>query len=262
MILNKIAEDTRKRVKKQKEEVSFEKVKAAAAAMKADTGFPFEKALKSAGIQFICEVKKASPSKGVIAEEFPYIQIAREYEAAGAAAISVLTEPNFFLGSPDYLKEIRKEVSIPLLRKDFTIDAYQIYEAKTLGADAVLLIAALLDMVTLGDYIDICDDLGLSALVEVHDEKEMETALAAGARVIGVNNRNLKDFTVDIGNSIRLRNLAPERCVFVAESGIRARADIQELETAKVDGVLIGETFMRSPDKRAELNKLRGIEND
>lgn len=262
MILNKIAEDTRKRVKKQKEEVSFEKVKAAAAAMKADTGFPFEKALKSAGIQFICEVKKASPSKGVIAEDFPYIQIAREYEAAGAAAISVLTEPNFFLGSPDYLKEIRKEVSIPLLRKDFTIDAYQIYEAKTLGADAVLLIAALLDMVTLGDYIDICDDLGLSALVEVHDEKEMETALAAGARVIGVNNRNLKDFTVDIGNSICLRNLAPERCVFVAESGIRTRADIQELETAKVDGVLIGETFMRSPDKRAELNKLRGIEND
>lgn len=262
MILNKIAEDTRRRVERQKEEVPFEKVKAMAAAMQTDTGFPFEKSLRQEGMQFICEVKKASPSKGVIAEDFPYTQIAREYEMAGAAAISVLTEPNFFLGSPDYLKEIRKEVSIPLLRKDFTIDAYQIYEAKTLGADAVLLITALLDMATLGDYIDICDDLGLTALVEVHDKKEMETALAAGARVIGVNNRNLKDFTVDIGNSIRLRSLAPQTCTFVAESGISTRKDIEELEAAKVDGVLIGEAFMRSSDKKAELNRLRGLEDE
>lgn len=210
-------------------------------------------------MQFICEVKKASPSKGVIAQDFPYVDIAREYERAGAGAVSVLTEPEFFQGSPRYLKEIRKQVSIPLLRKDFIIDPYQIYQAKVLGADAVLLIVSILDQAAIREYLGICDSLGLSALVEAHDEKELEQALEAGARVIGVNNRNLKDFTVDIENSIRLRSKAPEKIAFVAESGIACRQDVQRLEEARVNGVLIGETLMRSPDKKAMLDRLRGL---
>lgn len=258
MILDKIAADTRIRVEQAKQQVSWDTVKAQAQSMDKDTGFPFEQMLKGEEIQFICEVKKASPSKGLIAPEFPYVEIAKEYEAAGAGAISVLTEPHFFQGSPRYLQEIRREVKTPLLRKDFTVDPYQIYEAKLLGADAVLLICALLDMVTIGDYIDICDSLGMSALVEVHDESEMDTAIRAGARVIGVNNRNLKDFTVDINNSIRLRSLAPSVISFVAESGIKTAQDVQRLREHKVNGVLVGETLMRSRDKKKMLDELRG----
>lgn len=234
-------------------------MKEQALSMESRTDFPFERMFSGGNMQFICEVKKASPSKGVIAEDFPYVDIAREYEQAGAGAVSVLTEPEFFQGSPRYLKEIRKEVGIPLLRKDFIIDPYQIYQAKVLGADAVLLIAAVLGEDAIREYMEICDSLGLSALVEAHDEKELEQALQAGARVIGVNNRNLKDFTVDIENSIRLRNKAPENIAFVAESGISCRQDVQRLEEARVNGVLIGETLMRSPDKKAMLDRLRGL---
>ena len=194
----------------------------------------------------------------MIAEEFPYLTIAQEYERAGAVAISVLTETDYFLGSPQYLKEIAAEVKIPVLRKDFTVDEYQIYEAKILGAKAVLLIVALLELPVLKRYIEICDRLGLSALVEVHDEEEMKIAVDAGARLIGVNNRNLKDFTVDIHNSMRLRKLAPEDAVFVAESGIRTAEDIQELRDGGVNAVLIGETLMRSSDKKKMLDELRG----
>lgn len=226
--------------------------------MDANTGFPFEKVLAEPGIHYICEVKKASPSKGVIAQDFPYLEIAREYEKAGATAISCLTEPKYFQGKDTYLKEITENVSIPVLRKDFTIDEYMIYEAKTLGASVVLLICALLDTETLKRYIKVADRLGLSALVEVHDEEEMQSAIKAGARVIGVNNRNLKDFTVDIGNSIRLRTLSPENVLFVAESGIKTAEDIEKLREAKVNGVLIGETLMRSSDKKAALEKLNG----
>ena len=258
MILEKIAADTKLRVEKAKRKVPYSEICRRAMAMDANTGLPFEKALAEPGIHYICEVKKASPSKGVIAQDFPYLEIAREYEKAGAAAISCLTEPKYFQGKDTCLKEITENVSIPVLRKDFTIDEYMIYEAKTLGASVVLLICALLDTETLKRYIKVADRLGLSALVEVHDEEEMQSAIEAGARVIGVNNRNLKDFTVDIGNSIRLRTLAPENVLFVAESGIKTAEDIEKLREAKVNGVLIGETLMRSPDKKAALEKLNG----
>lgn len=256
MILDKIVASTRKRVEQEKKRQSPKEIKAQA--MESRTDFPFEKMLHAEGISFICEVKKASPSKGVIAQDFPYLDIAREYEGAGAGAISVLTEPEFFQGSPGYLREIRQAVKLPLLRKDFIIDEYQIYQAKILGADAALLICAILDAAKLKEYIKLCDQLGLSALVEVHDEAEMQQAITSGARIIGVNNRNLKDFTVDIENSIRLREKAPSTVAFVAESGIQTRQDVKRLEEARVNAALIGETLMRSPDKKAMLDELRG----
>lgn len=258
-ILQTIALATRERVAKSKEIISLEQMKKMAYECPTDTGFPFEKALSGEGIGFICECKKASPSKGVIAQDFPYLQIAKEYEAAGAACISVLTEPQWFLGKNEYLKEITDQVSIPCIRKDFTVDEYMIYEAKTLGASAVLLICSILDGDTLKKYIEICDSLGLSALVEAHDETEIETALSVGARIIGVNNRNLKNFTVDVNNSMSLRNMVPANVIFVAESGIRCRDDVAALEKAKVDAVLIGETLMRADDKKAMLDQLKGI---
>ena len=258
MILEKIAVDTKLRVEKAKRKVPYSEICRRAMAMDANTGFPFEKALTEPGIHYICEVKKASPSKGVIAQDFPYLDIAREYEKAGAAAISCLTEPKYFQGKDAYLKEITENVSIPVLRKDFTIDEYMIYDAKLLGASCVLLIAALLDTETIRQYKSICDDLGLSALVEAHDETEIASAIAAGARMIGVNNRNLKDFTVDIHNSTRLRELVPKDILFIAESGIKTADDIQVLRDAGVNGVLIGETLMRSPDKAQMLDMLRG----
>ena len=258
-ILQTIAAHTVKRVEASRQKVSAEKMRRAALSMNPDTGFPFEAALAGPDISFICECKKASPSKGLIAPDFPYLRIAREYEAAGAACISVLTEPEWFLGENRYLKEIAETVSIPCIRKDFTVDSYMIYEAKTLGASAVLLICSLLGRDTLRRYIGICDTLGLSALVEAHDEREIEDAVEAGARIIGVNNRDLKTFTVDVHNSERLRALVPRSILFVAESGIRTAEDIQVLREAGVDGVLIGETLMRSADKKKMLDGLRGI---
>lgn len=219
--------------------------------------FAFEKALKTKELSFICEVKKASPSKGIIAQDFPYLEIAREYEKAGASAISCLTEPKWFLGSDEYLRQIAEEVSIPVLRKDFTVCDYQIYEAKLLGADAVLLICALLDTAQIKEYISICDTLGMSALVEAHNEHEIQSALEADARVIGVNNRNLKDFSVDVGNSARYRSMIPNDVVFVSESGIKSHNDIKSLVDNGTDAVLIGETLMRAQDKKAMLRELR-----
>lgn len=250
-ILATIAEYTKARYK----DKHTEDIKAKALAMpKGD--FAFEKALKKDGLSFICEVKKASPSKGLIAEHFPYLDIAREYENAGASAISCLTEPRWFLGSDKYLQEIADEVSIPVLRKDFTVCDYQIYEAKLLGADAVLLICALLDTATIKEYITICDTLGMSALVEAHNEDEIKSALSAGARVIGVNNRNLKDFSVDVNNSTRYRSMIPSDVVFVSESGIKTHDDIKVLLDNGTNAVLIGETLMRSDDKKAMLQEL------
>ncbi|MFR4107910.1 MAG: indole-3-glycerol phosphate synthase TrpC, partial [Eubacterium sp.] len=225
-ILNTIAQHTAERYEKIISQTPLSEVKVRALAM-TKGGFEFEKALAADGISFICEVKKASPSKGVIAEDFPYLEIAREYEAAGAAAISCLTEPKWFMGSDEYLREIAGAVSIPVLRKDFTICDYQIYEAKTLGASAVLLICALLDTDTIREYIKICDTLGMSALVEAHDEAEVDSALAAGARIIGVNNRNLKDFSVNVNNSSRYRQMIPSDVLFVSESGIKTHKDIE-----------------------------------
>lgn len=260
-ILDILADTARERVKKDKKKISLEQMKALAGKRECrkdkEKGFPVEQALKKEGISFICEVKKASPSKGMIAEDFPHVEIARAYEEAGADCISVLTEPSKFLGSDAYLEEIVKEVKTPVLRKDFTIDAYQIYQAKALGASMVLLICALLDEGTLREYIGICDGLGLSALVEAHDEEEIAMAVRAGARIIGVNNRNLKDFTVDVNNSGRLRKLVPPHVLFVAESGIRSAEDIKKLKEAGVNGVLIGETLMKSSNKKAMLDELR-----
>ena len=257
-ILDTIADYARKRVAEAKGKLPLEDVKQMARAADCNTGFPFEKALAVPGISFICECKKASPSKGLIAEDFPYLAIAKEYESAGASCISVLTEPKWFLGSDDYLREIANTVSIPCIRKDFTIDEYMIYEAKLLNASAVLLICALLSQDELKSYIEICDELGLSALVEAHNEEEISSAIKAGARIIGVNNRNLKDFSVDTGNSACLRSLVPDNILFVAESGIRSREDVEALERVHVDAVLIGETLMRSEDKKAMLNELKG----
>lgn len=259
-ILNTIADYARIRVDNAKKLLPLEEIKEKAYACDCDTGFPFEKALAGEEISFICECKKASPSKGLIAEEFPYLAIAREYERAGASCISVLTEPKWFLGSDQYLQEITHAVSIPCIRKDFTVDEYMIYEAKLLGASAVLLICSLLPEETLRQYIGICHSLGLSALVEAHNETEIAFAVRAGARILGVNNRNLKNFTVDVSNSGRLRSLVPENILFVAESGIKTRKDILLLEQAKVDAVLIGETLMCAADKKAMLDELRGIE--
>ncbi|MFR1255287.1 MAG: indole-3-glycerol phosphate synthase TrpC [Eubacterium sp.] len=258
MILDEIAEKTRIRVAGAKQKISPEEMKQKALACEIDREFPFEKELRKKGISFICEVKKASPSKGIIAEKFDYRSIAESYEEAGAGAISVLTEPEYFKGSIEYLKEIAEDVKIPLLRKDFTVDEYMIYEAKAAGASIVLLICAILDEETLKHYIEIADSLGLSALVEAHDEEEIQMALRAKARIIGVNNRNLKDFTVDIHNGIRLREKVPQDVLFVAESGIRTREDIEELEKVHVNGVLIGETFMRAENKKAMLAELKG----
>ena len=256
-ILEDIAEHTRKRVEKAKRIVSPQEMKQRAERMNCNTGFPFEKALREPGISFICECKKASPSKGLIAVDFPYLKIAYEYEKAGAAAISVLTEPKWFKGSNEYLRQIAETVKLPCLRKDFTIDPYMIYEAKVLGAQIILLICALLDEETLREYIKIADSLGLSAICEVHDEEEVKKAVNAGARIIGVNNRNLKDFTVDLQNSIKLRQDVPGDILFIAESGIKSHDDIAVLENGDVNGVLIGETLMRAADKKAMLDELR-----
>lgn len=260
MILDDLAAATRARVERKKAQIPLETVKEQALNLAAKEGtftFPFEQAIAKEGISFICEVKKASPSKGIIAEDFPYLEIAREYEKAGADCISVLTETDYFKGEDRFLREINDAVQIPTIRKDFIIDEYMIYEAKLLGASCVLLIAALLDTETIRQYKAICDQLGLSALVEAHDEAEAASALEAGARMVGVNNRNLKDFTVDIHNSTRLRERVPRNVLFVAESGIKTAEDIAELVSAGVNGVLIGETLMRSPDKARMLDELR-----
>ncbi len=258
MILDEIAEKTKQRIKEQEAEVTLSEIRAAAERMDSNTGFPFKRALSGGELSFICEAKKASPSKGVIAEDFPYLDIAKDYEAAGAAAISCLTEPYWFKGSNNYLREISAAVNIPVLRKDFTVSEYMIYEAKTLGAAAVLLICAILSPAQLEEYLEIAHSLGLSALVEAHDEDEVKTALESGADIIGVNNRDLRTFTVDINNSSRLRKLVPPDKIFVSESGIKTPEDIENLRRGGVNAVLIGETLMREQDKKAALDRLRG----
>lgn len=260
MILDEIAARTRERVAETKNDVPLCELRAKAESLRGNTGFPFEKALRGEDIAFICEVKKASPSKGVIAEDFPYLQIADDYEKAGAAAISCLTEPYWFLGSSRYLRKIAARVKIPVLRKDFTVDEYMIYEAKLLGAAAVLLICSILSEEQLAEYLELSRYLGLSALVEAHDEAEIETAVKIGARIIGVNNRDLRTFSVDTGNSASLRGLVPPDRIFVSESGIQTAEDVAKLREAGADAVLIGEALMRAPDKTAKLRELRGTQ--
>lgn len=277
MILDTLAQATKKRIDGQKQLKSLQALKQELSE-KAERGelvlpdkeksfeenfnnpslYRFEKNLKGKGIHIIAEIKKASPSKGLIDPNFDYMKVARDYEMAGVDCVSCLTEPDYFKGSDEIFMEIRRALKTPMIRKDFTVDEYMIYQAKLMGADCILLICAILDDEALMNYYKLADSLGLSVLVETHDEEEMERALKIGARMIGVNNRNLKDFTVDIGNSIRLRKMVPENVIFVAESGIKTREDIKELEDCGTNGVLIGETFMRAADKAKELKLLKG----
>lgn len=257
-ILDQLGAYAKKRVAEAKKLTTLEELMDKAMALPVND-FPFERALKKEGISFICECKKASPSKGIIADDYDHLKTASEYEAAGADCISVLTEPGWFMGDIEHLKEITAEVSIPCIRKDFTVDEYMIYEAKLSGAEAVLLICSLLARETVSRYIKICDSLGISALVEAHDETEVRSAVDAGARIIGVNNRNLKDFSVDPENSLKLRELIPDEVIFVSESGVKSREDIIMLEAAGADAVLVGETLMRAEDKKAKLMELKGL---
>ena len=258
-ILDQLAEHARERVAFAKEQVSLAQIREQAERI-ADSSFAFEKALAAnPDIAFICECKKASPSKGLIAPEFPYLQIAKAYEAAGADAISVLTEPKWFLGADSYLQEISSKVSIPCLRKDFTVDPYMIYEAKVLGASAILLIMSILPEKVAAEYLAIADSLGLSSLVETHNEQEVESALSIGARIIGVNNRNLKDFSVDTENSRKLRDLIPKDVLFVSESGVTCADDVRNLRAIGADAVLVGESLMRAADKTEKLRELRSL---
>ena len=266
MILDTLAAAAKQRVAALEQQKSLAAVRQEAEALsqqalaagQPDAGRQFYQRLARPGVNFICEVKKASPSKGVIAPDFPYVQIARAYEEAGAAAISCLTEPEYFLGRDRYLQEIARTVKLPVLRKDFTVSAYQIYQARLLGAAAVLLIVTLLSEAQLREYLQLAASLHLAALVEAHSEAEVATALRAGAEIIGVNNRNLQDFTVDVQTSLRLRKLVPAGKLFVAESGIKTAADVAQLRQAGVNAVLIGETLMRSKDIAGKLRELAG----
>lgn len=257
-VLDQLADYARERTAQAKREVPPAEMRRQALSLPKGS-FAFENALRKPGVSFICECKRASPSKGLISPDFPYLTIAREYEAAGADCISVLTEPKWFLGSDSYLREIAECVCVPCLRKDFTVDEYMIYGARVLGASAVLLICSILSGEQLREYIGVCDELGLSALVEAHDETEVDTAIKAGARIIGVNNRNLKDFSVDTENSRRLRELIPRDILFVSESGVESADDVARLREIGADAVLIGEVLMRASDRKAKLGELRGV---
>ena len=257
-ILEQLADHARERTENAKKTYPLEKLREQALSLP-QLNFAFEKAIRKKELSFICECKKASPSRGIIAHNFPYLQIAKEYEAAGADCISVLTEPKWFLGNKEYLHQIASTVSIPCLRKDFTVDEYMIYESRILGASAVLLICSILSESQIGEYIQICDAMGISALVEAHDEQEIAMAVHVGARLIGVNNRNLRDFTVDTENSFRFREMIPRDILFVSESGIRNAQDVEKLRQVGADAVLIGETLMRAENKAAKLTELRGV---
>ena len=253
-ILQTIAAHARTRVAADRAKISLEELKALCQEAGPGQGEQFVSALNRPGLSFLCEIKKASPSKGLISPDFPYLDIARAYEAAGADGGSCLTEPKWFLGSDDIFRQVRRTISLPMLRKDFTVDEYQIYQARLMGANAVLLIVSLLE-----GYLDLCRSLGLAALVETHDGQEVDAALNAGAEIIGVNNRNLKTFTVDINNSARYRKMVPKEVAFVSESGIKTAEDIAKLLKNGTDAVLIGETLMRSENKKQALDELRGI---
>ena len=257
VMLDEIVEKTKLRIDEEKKIKSLDDLKAEVLSKEIEMDFPFKKALSAPDISIIAEVKRASPSKGLIAEDFDHVKIAKEYEEAGASAISVLTEPYFFLGSDDYLSDIAQNVSIPILRKDFVIDEYMIWQAKAFGASAILLIVSILDTVQLKKYLDLAHDLGLSAIVETHDASEISTAMIVGAEIIGVNNRNLNDFTVDIENSINLRRCLSGDVVFISESGIKTKEDVTRLKENNVDAVLIGETLMKSDDKKSMISELK-----
>lgn len=259
MILEEIADKTKQRINEEKYKTPLTEIKNKAYSMDRQTGYPFLTALEKDSLSFICEVKRASPSKGIIAADFPYSEIAQQYEESGAAALSVLTEPYWFKGSNKHIEEISGKITLPILRKDFTIDEYMIYEAKIIGASAILLICSILNDNQLTEYTQIAHELGLSVLVEAHDETEIKRALRCGAKIIGVNNRDLKDFSVNIENSINLRKFVPDNYIFVSESGIKTPDDIERLKQNGTDAVLVGETLMKCKNKKEALDKLRGI---
>ena len=256
-ILEKLAELSRARAMAEQAKIPAAELREQAMALGKGKGEAFLSALKKPGISFICEIKKASPSKGLISPDFPYLKIAEAYEQAGADCISCLTEPEYFLGSDDIFREVRKKVNLPMLRKDFTVCEYQLDQARVMGANAALLIVSLMDERTLAAYLEHCEELGIAALVETHDEEEIRTAVSAGAKIIGVNNRNLKDFSVDFGNAARLRDRIPPECIYVAESGVRTPEDVQRLRQIGADAALIGETLMRAEDPAETLKSLR-----
>ena len=256
-ILDKLAELSRMRAAAEQAKVPAAELREQAMALGKGKGEAFLSALKKPGISFICEIKKASPSKGLISPGFPYLKIAEAYEQAGADCISCLTEPEYFLGSDDIFREVREKVNLPMLRKDFTVCEYQLDQARVMGANAALLIVSLMDERTLAAYLEHCEELGIAALVETHDEEEIRTAVSAGAKIIGVNNRNLKDFSVDFGNAARLRDRIPPECIYVAESGVRTPEDVQRLRQIGADAALIGETLMRAEDPAETLKSLR-----
>ena len=257
-ILDKLADLSRERVRAEQAVIPEAELRELAQALGRGNGETFLAALRKPGISFICEIKKASPSKGLISPDFPYLKIAAEYERAGADCISCLTEPAYFLGSDQIFREIRDRVRLPMLRKDFTVSMYQLDQARVMGANAALLIVSLMDGQTLGMYLERCEELGIAALVETHDEAEIRTAVAAGAKIIGVNNRNLKDFSVDFDNAARLRDRIPAGCVYVAESGVKTPEDVEHLRQIGADAALIGEALMRAEDPAAMLKQLKG----
>ena len=256
-ILEQLASHAVERTRLAKKQLPLSNLRQMALSLPKGT-FPFEASLKKTELSFICECKKASPSRGVISHDFPYLKIAENYEKAGADAISVLTEPKLFLGNSLYLKEISEYVHIPCLRKDFIVDEYMIYESKILGASAILLICSLLSQKQIREYLEISETLGLSVLVEAHNEAEVEKALCAGATILGINNRNLHDFSIDTENSLRLRKQIPKNILFVSESGIRNTEDVKALRKIGADAVLIGEALMKARDKKRRLLELRG----
>ncbi len=253
-ILTEIAEKVRAKVEEQKRRLPLSQLKSLAGSAPEQRGLAA--ALSRPGINIIAEIKRASPSAGLLSEHFEPAAIARMYAGGGAAAISVLTEQDYFLGSLDHLLEARRAVDLPALRKDFILDDYQIYESRAGGADAILLIVALLDRHKLAHLIELAGELGLEALVEVHTASELETALQAGAQIVGVNNRDLRDFKVSLNVSLELARLMPENIIKVSESGIKSLRDIVRLRRAGFDGFLIGEQLMRASDPRQALRAL------
>lgn len=259
MILDDLVAATKKRIEQEKQQVSPTLMQQKADNLPNKDPNAIIQLFLQPKLHFIAEIKRSSPSKGTIVEDFPYLEIAQQYQQAKIDAISVLTEPHFFHGDIQYLKEISQNVTTPLLRKDFTIDPYMIYQAKVNGASLILLIVAILSDSQLREYLQLAEQLGLAALVEVHDEKELDQALNAGAKIIGVNNRNLKDFSVDLNNSLKLRPLVDSSIPFITESGIKDKDDIARLKQANVNGVLIGETFMKAPDRIEKIKQFQSV---
>jgi len=258
-ILRKIVEYKKEEVEKVKKQFNLSEVISEAEKLK--VSFNFKEALSGKGINIIAEVKKASPSKGVIREDFDPVEIAKSYERGGARAISVLTDKQFFQGSPFYLRQVSEAVRLPVLRKDFIIDEFQIYGAKVLGAASFLLIVSILSDPQLRDFIELGRELGMEPLVETHTAEEVERALKAGAEIIGVNNRDLKTFSVSLETSISLAPLIKGAGkVMVSESGIRTEKDIKRLRKAGVDAFLVGETLMRSENPEEVLKHWTSLE--